>query len=88
MIGTLLCLLFKLTLTTMIIKSMTGSYVTLLSPRIGTAVALRPGDFLLFNPQEPHSISSCCKSGDKIFCISSYLKMGVVGLNDNSNPIV
>jgi hypothetical protein len=57
-------------------------------PRIGTAVALRPGDFLLFSPQELHSISSCCKSGDKIFCISSYLKMGVVGLNDNSNPIV
>jgi hypothetical protein len=57
-------------------------------PRIGTAVALRPGDFLLFNPQEPHSISSCCKPGDKIFCISSYLKMVVVSLNDNSNPIV
>jgi hypothetical protein len=57
-------------------------------PRIGTAVALWPGDFLLFNLQEPHSISSCCKSGDKIFCISSYLKMGVVGLNDNSNPAV
>jgi hypothetical protein len=57
-------------------------------PRIGMAVALRPGDFLLFNPQEPHSISSHCKSGDKIFCISSYLKMGVVGLNDNSNPVV
>ncbi len=57
-------------------------------PRIGMAVALWPGDFLLFNPQELHSISSCCKSGDKIFCISSYLKMGVVGLNDNSNSIV
>jgi hypothetical protein len=57
-------------------------------PRIGTAVALRPGDFLLFNSQEPHSIFSCCRTGDKIFCISSYLKMGVVGLNDNSNPVV
>jgi hypothetical protein len=45
-------------------------------PRIETAVALRPGDFLLFNPQEHHSISSLCKSGDKIFCTSSYLKMG------------
>jgi beta-galactosidase beta subunit len=53
-----------------------------------TAVALRPGDFLIFNPQEPHSISSCCKSGDEIFCIISYLKTGVVGLNDNSNPVV
>jgi hypothetical protein len=43
-------------------------------PRIETAVALWPGDVLLFNPQELHSISSRCKSGDKIFCISSYLK--------------
>jgi hypothetical protein len=49
---------------------------------------LQPGDFLLFNPQEPHSISSRCRTGDKIFCISSYLKTGVVGLNDNSNPVV
>jgi hypothetical protein len=57
-------------------------------PRIGMTVALRPGDFLLFNPQEPHSISSRCRTGDEIFCISSYLKMGGVGLNDNSNPIV
>jgi ectoine hydroxylase-related dioxygenase (phytanoyl-CoA dioxygenase family) len=56
-------------------------------PRIGMAVALRPGDFLLFNPQEPHSISSHCRSEDEIFCISSYLKTGVVGLNDNSNTI-
>jgi hypothetical protein len=56
-------------------------------PRIGMAVALWPGDFPLFHPQEPHSIPSCCKSGDKIFCISSYIKMGVVGLNDNSNPV-
>jgi hypothetical protein len=33
-------------------------------PRIGTAVALQLGDFLIFNPQELHSISSCCKSGE------------------------
>jgi hypothetical protein len=57
-------------------------------PRIATAVALWPGDFLLFNPQEPHSISSRCRREDEIFIISSYLKMAVVGLNDNSNPIV
>jgi hypothetical protein len=57
-------------------------------PRIGMAVALWPGDFLLFNPQEPHSISSRCRSEDEIFCISSYLKTGIVGLNDNSNTIV
>ncbi len=57
-------------------------------PRIGIAVALRPGDFLLFNPQEPHSISSRCRKEDEIFCISCYLKTAVVGLNDNSNSIV
>jgi hypothetical protein len=57
-------------------------------PRIGIAVALRPGDFLLFNPQEPHSISSRCRNDDEIYCISSYLKTGVVGLHDNSNPMV
>ena len=57
-------------------------------PRIGVAVALRPGDFLLFNPQEPHSVSSRCNREDDIFIISSYLKTAVVGLNDNSNPIV
>jgi hypothetical protein len=56
-------------------------------PRIGMAVALQPGDFLLFNPQEPHSIPFCCRSEDEIFCISSYLKTDVVGLNDNSNTI-
>ena len=57
-------------------------------PRIGLAVALRPGDFLLFNPQEPHSISSRCRKEDEIYCISSYLTTDVVGLNDNSNPVV
>ncbi len=57
-------------------------------PIIRMAVACWPGDFLLLNPQELHSISSCCITGDKIFCIISYLEMGVVGLNDNSNPVV
>jgi hypothetical protein len=57
-------------------------------PQIGIAVALRPSDFLLFNLQEPHSISSCCKAGDKIFCISSYLKTAIVGLNYKSNTVV
>jgi hypothetical protein len=57
-------------------------------PRIGIAVALWPGDFLLFNPQELHSISSRCKAEDDIFCASSYLKTAIVGLNDNSNTVV
>ncbi len=57
-------------------------------PGVIEHVALRPGDFLLFNPQEPHSISSRCCAGDEVFCISSYLKTGVVGDNDNSNTVV
>ena len=35
-------------------------------PQIGLAVALQPGDLLLFNPQETHFISSWCKAKDKI----------------------
>ena len=58
-------------------------------PRIGVAVALWPGDFLLFNPHEPHFISSHCRREDEdVYVISSYLKMAVVGLHDNSNPII
>jgi hypothetical protein len=56
--------------------------------RIGVAVALRPGDFLLFNPHEPHSVSFRCIREDDIFIISSYLKTAVVGLHDNSDSIV
>jgi hypothetical protein len=56
--------------------------------RIGVAVALRPGDFLLFNPQEPHSISSPCRKEDDFICISSYLKTAVVGLNDNTDTVL
>ena len=54
-------------------------------PRIGCAVALGPGDIFMFNPQEPHCISSHCNSDDQVYCISCYLKTRVVGLNDNSN---
>ena len=53
-------------------------------PRIGVAVALRPGDILVFNPTEPHAISSRCNVNDNMYCLSMYLKTGVVGLNDNN----
>ena len=53
-------------------------------PRIGIAVALRPGDILIFNAQEPHAISSRCRSNYKVLCGSMYLKTAVVGLNNNS----
>ncbi len=58
------------------------------SPQIGIAVALQPGDILMFNPQEPHFISLCCNKDDNIYCISSYLKTQVVGLNNNSSTFI
>ena len=56
-------------------------------PWIGIVVALQPGDILMFNPQEPHCITLRCNKDDNIYCISSYLKTQVVGLNDNSNTV-
>jgi hypothetical protein len=56
-------------------------------PQIGIAVPLRPGDTHMFNPQEPHCISLRCNKDDNIYCISSYLKTQVVGLNDNSDKV-
>jgi hypothetical protein len=55
----------------------------------GIAVALRPGDMLLFNPQYHHCISSRTSSyeSEDIFCLSLYLKSAIVGKNDNSLPL-
>jgi hypothetical protein len=53
-------------------------------PKLGVAVALKPGDFLLINALEHHCLSSRCHSGYDIFCVSSYLKTAVVSGNDNS----
>ncbi len=44
-------------------------------PTLGVAVPLQPGDFLLVNSFIPHSISSQCKLGDNIMCVSMYLKL-------------
>ena len=52
-------------------------------PRLGVAVPLRPGDVLIINPLEPHSVSSRCYESDEVFCFSAYLKSSNVGLNDN-----
>ncbi len=57
-------------------------------PQIGIAVQLHPGDTQMFNPQEPHCISLCWNKNDNIYCISSYLKTQVVGLNDNSDKVI
>ena len=56
-------------------------------PELGMAVALRPGDILLFNPRTYHSISSRCHEEQHIWCISLYLKTRLVGGNDNSLPL-
>ena len=50
----------------------------------GVDVAMRPGDIIMFNPSEPHAVSSRCQREDKIFVASYYLKTAVVGGNDNS----
>ena len=55
-------------------------------PRLGVAIPMKPGDSILFNPQEPHAASSRCFSSDDILCMSLYLKSTLVGLNDNSIP--
>jgi hypothetical protein len=47
-------------------------------PRIGIAVALWPDDFLLLNPQEPHSISYCCRQETKYFAFLLTLKWGLL----------
>jgi hypothetical protein len=52
-------------------------------PTLGVAIPLQPGDFLLFNAQIPHCVSSRCKHTDQIMVLSMYLKTSVVGLNNN-----
>jgi ectoine hydroxylase-related dioxygenase (phytanoyl-CoA dioxygenase family) len=56
----------------------------------GIAVALRPGDVLLFNPQYQHCISSRTSSYESkdVFCLSLYLKSAIVENNDNTLPLM
>jgi hypothetical protein len=56
-------------------------------PRLGMAVALRPGDALIFNPREEHAISSRCDNRSQTYSISFYLKTSIVGLNDNDQHL-
>jgi hypothetical protein len=55
----------------------------------GIAVALRPGDMLLFNPIYQHCISSRTSiyESEDVFCLSLYLKTAIVGKNDNTLPL-
>ncbi len=36
-------------------------------PQMGIAVALRPGDYILFDATKPHAISSRCSSSDTVY---------------------
>ena len=55
----------------------------------GIAVALRPGDILLFNPLYEHCLSSRTSAYETrdVFSLSMYLKTAIVGMNDNSLPL-
>jgi hypothetical protein len=52
-------------------------------PTLGAAVPLQPGDLLLFNALIPHCVLSRCRHADKIMCLSLYLKLAMVGMNNN-----
>ena len=56
-------------------------------PELGFAVALRPGDILVFNPTTYHCVSSKKNLDQNIWITSLYLKNSVVGGNDNSKPM-
>ena len=56
-------------------------------PELGFAVALRPGDILVFNPRTYHSVSSRVNPSQHLWLTSLYLKSAVVGGNDNSLPL-
>ncbi len=58
-------------------------------PEQGIAVALRPGDMLIFNPKYHHCLLSCtCAYQNKdVYSLLLYLKSAVVGKNGNSIPL-
>ena len=56
-------------------------------PRLGVAIPLRPGDFVSFNAQEPHCVSSRCAADTDVYCMSYYVKTAVVGGNDNQREL-
>ena len=56
-------------------------------PTLGTAVALRNGDLLMFNPLVPHCVSTRCDGTKEAYCISMYMKSLWVGGSDNSQQL-
>ena len=49
--------------------------------------SLSLGDVLLFNPTEPHCVSSRCRNNEDVYCLSSYVKSAVVSGNDNEQIV-
>ena len=58
-------------------------------PEAGVCVAIRPGDWLLFNPQTHHCITrnQLTYIGEPVHVSTCYLKTGHVSGNDNSVPL-
>jgi hypothetical protein len=59
-------------------------------PEQGIAVALRPGDMLIFNPKYQHCLLSrtCTYQNKKdMYSLSPYIKSAVVRKNNNSIPL-
>jgi hypothetical protein len=56
-------------------------------PQKGVAVGLKPDDYILFNPKEPHCVSMREKfyEAKQVYLVSFYLKTNVVGGNDNKD---
>jgi hypothetical protein len=55
-------------------------------PKKNIAIPLRPGDYILFNPSEPHCVSmrDTFYQEKNVFLLSFYLKSAIVGRNDNT----
>jgi hypothetical protein len=57
-------------------------------PEFGIAVAMRPGDLLVFNPQYYHCLvhKEVNYNGNHVDATSFYLKTNMLGKNDNTKP--
>lgn len=78
---------FWLSCTTVLTKQMSDEICNYFCfPEQGLAVAMRPGDLLIFDPTVPHCVSSRACDCD-VQCMSFYLKTAVVGGNDNSQQL-
>ena len=58
-------------------------------PTVSIAVALRPGDHLIFNPKISHCCSEKLKdyTAHRVHLCAFYLKTAILGMNDNSKPL-